>query len=780
MNNWRERLASITSISDRLAMSKESDASPDLLKMFIESDYEASIIISAAIHPNCSLDMLQHAANRAGWRLELLLEHRKQHLEKLNKNFIDEPEENEGKFAFSDRDAFLVQHVLKKDNKHADIHLGDYSVHSRREKLSSTVIEEGKVYKGTVTLIICPAWGIIFPPYNIARLTGLLRAQGYKVLIYDLNIKAYHVLKEKTGMDFWSSEKYHYWFETKFDEEIWPHIKDMIHDAIEEIYKSKPDLIGFSLYNTNMWCSRIVMQMLRDLLDDTTIIVGGPEASQDKVLHIVRPGVINYVFKGEAEGNLLTFLEEKNYNAKADAEVIGNMEGKLQIDELPFPDYRDYNLDDYLHSDGVSIETSRGCVAQCSFCSETWFWKFRQRTPERVIEEMKEQISKHGVRRFWFVDSLANGNLKAFRRLVELMIENKLNVRWNSYARNDGRMDRQFIFDIARSGCTSLSYGVESGSQKVLDDMRKKVELWEIEKNLEDSFDAGMDTHVNWMIGFPTEDNLDFLHSMVMIKNTVKYIAAISPGMGCGPAAFSELELEWKKFKITWEEKAFDKTFLGHWYTENFKNTALHRVIRIKLFAILLEILKTKLKISPHNGQRYDDISKFYEFTITGISHIQNRVEKLDNLDLNFWTNDQFSSNIANEFPGIMWMIYQIFKCGFKLKIKFDPIVDYRNFGAFIAVNYNAEINIEVDDSGNYKISVDHELKHETFNSHWAGQFDLERSTYNMSFNELNTKTGNLSDLIIDKIMVEETIHEQYRNKKKVIEIKVENKNELV
>ena len=144
--------------------------------------------------------------------------------------------------------------------------------------------------------------------------------------------------------------------------------------------------------------------------------------------------------------------------------------------------------------------------------------------------------------------------------------------------------------------------------------MRKKIELWEIETNLKDSYDSGMESHVNWMIGFPTEDNIDFLHSMVMIRNTAKWIAAISPGMGCGPAAFSELELEWKKYKITWKEKAFDDAFLGHWYTENYENTALHRVIRIKIFAIFLEILKTTLGVAPHNGQRYDDISKFYNF----------------------------------------------------------------------------------------------------------------------------------------------------------------------
>lgn len=774
---WQERLRQAITVPERLALAKETDAHPDLLELFIRADAEPSIIIAAAIHPNCPTTSIKLAAERADWRIDLLLEHRRQHLLKFypEEKVENDTAENDGKMVFSDRDAFLVHHILKKDNKHADIHLGDYVVKPRRPSLSSTIIEEGKVYKGNITLIICPAWGIIFPPYNIARLTGLLRTQGYKVTVYDLNIKAYHVLKEKTGIDFWSSEKYHLWFEERFDKDIWPHIKDMIQDAIEEIYASNPDFIGFSLYNTNMWCSRIMMQMLRDLLEDTTIAVGGPEASQDKILHIVRPGVINYVFKGEAEHNLLTFLEEKQYNSKAESVVIGNLESKLPLDDLPFPDYRDYNLDDYLHPDGVSIETSRGCVAQCSFCSETWFWKFRQRTPERVIEEMKDQIDKYGVRRFWFVDSLANGNLKAFRKLVDLMIENNLDIRWNSYARNDGRMDRDFIFAIAKSGCTSLSYGVESGSQKVLDDMRKKVELWEIEANLKDSYDAGMESHVNWMIGFPTEENIDFVHSMVLIKNTAKYIAAISPGMGCGPAAFSELELEWKKYKITWKDKAFDETFLGHWYTEDYKNTALHRVVRIKLFAIFLEILKTKLGEAPFNGQRYDDIEKFYNFKLTGTPSIEEYVEKIDNLNLNLWTDeDQLKSSIANEYPGIMWLLYKIFNCGFELTIKFDPAVDYKNFGAFIAVNYEAYIKIKVDDLGNYTISVAHELKHDTFNNHWVEQFKLERDQRDKSFSDLHIATGHIESLLTDHSMVGETIHEQYKSKKKVINISME------
>ena len=753
----------------RIELAKDINCPPNLLRTFIEFDVEPSVMIAAALNVSCPDELLSIAADRAGWKLDLLVKRKRDIL----KEYYEAENSADGKFTFSDRDAFLVNHILKRDNKHADIHLGDYTVRPRKAKI---VDQDDKVsYKEHVVLIICPSWGIIFPPYNIAKIAGLLRGNGYKVTVYDLNIDSYYILKEKTGVDFWSSEKYHLWFEDRFDTMIFPHLKSYINDVIEEIIGINPSIVGFSLYNTNMWCSRAVMQMVRDIMPDTTIAVGGPEASQDKIMHIIRDGVINYIFKGEAEETFLQFLENKEYHSKANKEVIGTLESKIQLDELPFPDYSDYELDYYLHPDGVSIETSRGCVAQCSFCSETWFWKFRQRSPDRVIEEMQDQINKYGVSRFWFVDSLANGNLKAFRQLVDLIIEKDLNIKWNSYARNDGRMDRDFIFKIAKSGCTSLSYGVETGSQKLLDDMKKKIKLWEIEANLKDSYDAGMDSHVNWMIGFPTENNLDFLHGMVLIWNTGKYIAAISPGMGCGPAAFSDIELNWKQYGITWKEKAFDDTFLGHWYTEEYKNTALHRVVRIKIFAVLLDILKSKLKISPHNGQAYDGIKQFYTFECDVNKDIVSpRIEPLNNLDLNVLTGDnQFAKSIANEYLGIAWLLYSGFNKGFTLTIKFDPNVDFENFGAFIAVNYSATIKITVTDSGDFDISVDHELKHETVNEHWKQQFLLERQTIDKSFKELKMFNGNFKDLIVDRDMLGETVHEQYRNKK-TIPIKTE------
>jgi hypothetical protein len=793
--DFRKELEESTNPSQRIELAKDFDCPVDLLRTFIEQDVEPSVILAAALNVSCPDELLSTAADRAGWRLDLLIQRKRT----IIKEYYDSQDTKDGKFTFSDRDAFLVKHIINRDNKHGDIHLGDYTVRPRRITLKesresdleivknlckkhrfsvgnlggSIVTKDKTEHKEHIVLIICPSWGIIFPPYNLAKITGLLRSQGYKVTIYDLNIDSYHILKQKTGVDFWSSEKYHLWFEDRFDTQILPHLKEYINDIMEEIIDINPTVVGFSLYNTNMWCSRVVMQMVRDILPETTIAVGGPEASQDKILHIVREGVINYIFKGEAEETFLNFLEEKKYTHLAQKEIIGTLESKIQLDQFPFPDYSDYDLNHYLHPDGVSIETSRGCIAQCSFCSETWFWKFRQRTPERVIEEMQDQISQYGVSRFWFVDSLANGNMKAFRQLVDLMISNKLDVKWNSYARNDGRMDRDFVFKIAESGCTSLSFGVETGSQKLLYDMKKKVDIWEIENNLRDCYDAGMDTHVNWMIGFPTEDNLDFLHGMILVWNTGKYIAAISPGMGCGPAAFSDLENSWQTYGITWKDKIFDTSFLGHWYTKDYKNTALHRVVRIKVFAVFLDILKSNFNISPHNGQSYDGIKSFYKLDIKRPVTPNNLyVKQLDNLNLNILNdNNNLSTSIANEYLGLAWLLYSIVQTKFTLTINFDPATDLNNFGAFIAVNYTAQIKIVVSENGNFDIAVDHELKHATFNRHWENQFKLELEEGDKSFKRILTGLGNFKDLEVDYKVLGETVHEQYRKQPKTIMI---------
>ncbi|MBK8659447.1 MAG: B12-binding domain-containing radical SAM protein [Bacteroidetes bacterium] len=479
------------------------------------------------------------------------------------------------------------------------------------------------------------------------------------------------------------------------------------------------------------------------------------------------------LFKGEAEENLLAFLQNSSLqnSEKPQGITIGKLDSRIKLDEKAFADYSDYDLTAYLHKDGVSIETSRGCVAQCSFCSETYFWKFRSMTPLRVIEEMKYQIQNYGVKRFWFVDSLVNGDLKNFTTLVDLIIENELKIGWNSYSRCDGRMTKEFIDKVALSGCTALSYGVESGSQKVLDDMRKKIAVWEIYNNLKDTYTTNkIWTHVNWLIGFPTEENIDYYHSNLLIFNVRKYIHQLSPGMGCGISHLTDLLNNYQTYGIAWKEKPWDNQLFGSWFTEGFKNTQLHRFIRIKLFHVWLEILKKHAGSVIENPQRHDDTTSCFKFK-TPHRATTTVITPDDCIDFNRISPQSASSFIsahaASDYFAFFYGLFQVFGA-FKMTITFDPEKDISSWGS-IAVNYRASVTFDINDQGYYHCTIDHQLKHYGINSNTEETYRYERNHLHgdMSFKDVFNTEGNVADWKTEHTMVKETVHEVYRNKSK-------------
>lgn len=648
-----------------------------------------------------------------------------------------------------DRDQVIREHILKEDKlDHANSHLGD----AKPQDITFSSIDKpwSDATKYRIALIMTPAWGVLFPPYNLAKLTGLLREYDYSTKVYDLNIESYQSLDK----DYWRGENYFLWtIKENFNEKILPNIKPLFDKVIQEIVEANPKVIGFSIYNTNIHATEYVVNELKRLLPNSCFIAGGPEVATGPSLDYLP---FNYEFVGEAEETFLSLLE----NIPQEYELhkkIGSTDSKLKLEKYPFPDYSDYNLANYQHPDGVSIETSRGCVAQCSFCAETYFWKFRSNTPERVVEELEYQIKKYGVKRFWFVDSLVNGNLKVFEKIIDLILEKKLDIKWNSYARCDGRMTKEFIQKIKDSGCTCISYGVESGSQKVLLDMRKKVDIWEIENNLKHGQEAGLFNHVNWIIGFPTEEPIDFLHSLQLLANARKHIGAISPGFGAGPAMFSHMATDWKVYNMASDQYLNDKTFLDSWYTEDYKNTILHRFIRIKLFHFWLDILTDYADSIIINSQQYHNINDYYTFKTS------NPCQEYLNYDnfVNLNKFEDFKGSIANEYLSISYGLFMYFK-GFELSVKFSPAMDKPTFGDWLVNDYTSKFYISVKDNGDYKLRLSHLFRHDT---------EHEIALKDQSFAQLIEIEGNFNDFTSNILQIKETVHEQYRDKKKVITI---------
>lgn len=755
MEKWQKQLQEAKTQLDRVLLAQDPECELELLRIFCMYDLDPVVVEEAALHARTEDDWFEVAITR--FPSIDTEQFRRQRAINVSKELFRL--EQLGEQAMSgDRDQIILKHIIKEDNlvNHANSHLGELSP-SAEVVFKNPLVDWAPTDKFRVAMVMLPAWGIIFPPYNIAKLVGMLREHGYSTKVYDLNIEAYHHILNNINEDYWRGERYFLWtVKENFYKYVFPLIKEMMHSIIDDLVASNPKVVGFSLYNTNIHAASYFIKELRQRLPNVCIVAGGPEVATTGMFKgplAVLP--VNYLFVGEAEESFLSTLENLPL-AYPNAEFVGSTDSKLKLESYAFADYTDYDLKNYMHPDGVSIETSRGCVAQCSFCAETYFWKFRSITPDRVVDEMKHQIELHGVKRFWFVDSLVNGNLKNFERLVDLIIENELNISWNSYVRCDGRMTREFLHKVKLSGCTSLSYGVESGSQKVLHDMRKKIEIWEIENNLNDGVAEGIFNHVNWMIGFPTEEPIDFLHSLQLLANTRKSINIISPGFGAGPAAQSHMETNWKEYGIVSDNHIAEFKFLNNWYTHGYKNTILHRFIRIKLFHVWLEILKKDPTTLIINSQRYPNIKDFYRFNIRSKPSIK-YVEYDNFVKLDRLSGDSLSDSITNEFFTLFYAMYLYFG-EYNFDIAFDPTVDLPTFGDALVNDYRGNMRIDVDAEGNYKVHISHEFK-------------CDEKGFN--FSEEYSDLGNFKDWISSQNQTKDTVHEAYRKKSKVIPIQL-------
>lgn len=613
-------------------------------------------------------------------------------------------------------------------------------------------------------IIMCvpPSWGIVFPPYNLSRLTALLRSKDYEVKVYDTNIDSYHYLKDKLDWNPWDSIYWDKWILPAYPK-LHVLLEPFFDELIREIVDDPAQYVGFSLYSTNLLATSYIAKRIKEFAPHKTIIVGGPEAFQKwwqepPERYIYHPEHITSLLKstdvliiGEGEEELLNYLQTADQYPQKTGKVIyrfGGQKSRLDLNQLPFPDYSDYDLSKYERM-GVSLETSRGCVAKCSFCSETHFWKFRSRTSSNVVDEIDHQVKTYGTKRFWFVDSLVNGNMKEFKNIVYDIVDRELDIAWNSYARCDGRMDLEFFHAIKKSGCGLLSFGVESGSQKVLDDMQKKIDVWEIEANLRDCREADIESHVNWVIGFPTEGPQEWCHSLNVLYNCRNWITVISPGMTCGDAPLSDMNTNWQKYDMAWLEEPWDNKFLSNWFTKDYKSTIMHRFIRLKYANYFLWQCIKVADGTVINAQARPTLQEFITFEQNNPGQFADYIHQEADQGFDVFSGETSQTNLAatlsNEHLPHMWMMYKAFG-GHKFTMFFDPDKDYVEFGSQLSHMLWGEVEWQVEDNGDFKFKCWFKFDHETRFNIDDGVAIYEVKREDMSFDRQDfTLEGNMS-----------------------------------
>lgn len=562
-----------------------------------------------------------------------------------------------------------------------------------------TDVEIIKSTKNTkLLLILMPSWSINFPPYNLARLNSVAKSAGYTSKMLDINVKSKNYLfakKDRISFYPWDGARDWCWIGENYYNLLHDHLEPFFLEQLEEIIKYEPDVIGFTTYYCNIEPVKWMAKKIRERLPEVKIIIGGSNLqSNSHVDSLFDCGVV-----GEGELILLEVLDEiENGNFNKENRLRSQPEKqRLNLSSVPIPDYDDIDFNEYSIPNGVTSELSRGCIAKCSFCEETHFWKYRQRQASDVITEIEYLYNNKGTDVVWFLDSLVNGNLKELRAFAKAIIAKGLKIKWVGYCRNDERMDLEYYKDLADSGCFMLSYGCESASQKVLDDLNKGTTTLAMEENFKNGAKVGIKAHTNWIVGFSTEGYQDFADTMTFIwRNRNNGIVDIAAGTGFGVGMATLVGQNPDRYNLLHHK------YIGNWITKDFKMGKLHMLSRVKSFAVFLQNLISNEYIVVPNRPNLK--AKHYYIKWNN-PHQINEIE-YETFDYNIIKADinPFANTLVNEMFVIFRMLWRM-RGGYKAKIIFDEKLDLEEFSDKLAGPYWAEHNFEIDDYGNWSAS---------------------------------------------------------------------------
>lgn len=397
-----------------------------------------------------------------------------------------------------------------------------------------------------VALIQCPGWGRDCPPYTVALLSAWLRRREHKVFGFDLNNALYCSGPDKYKKMWDDKDMYSFWNNESLISEFIRDNERMIDFQVNKILDTGAEIIGFTVHFTSMLISLEIAKRIKSQAKDKIIVFGGPDCCRElRGLEIIKEDAVDIVVIGEGDDTLLELVEliEKDGGVdfcqgtllKKDGRVIdcGDRPAIKDLDFVPFPDYSDFRKDillgHYRQPERLEIFDSRGCITRCHFCSEWQFWKaYRSMSGERIFEEIAYQVRIFpGVDYFYFIGSLLNGNAKALSRFCDLVIQNDLKIRWAGQAVIRPEMTKELLGKMRKAGCEWLGYGIESGSEKVVDSMNKHFSITNAEEVLRDTHRVGISTQVNFMFGIPTETKDDFKQTLEFLKRNRENIDSV-------------------------------------------------------------------------------------------------------------------------------------------------------------------------------------------------------------------------------------------------------------
>ena len=239
------------------------------------------------------------------------------------------------------------------------------------------------------------------------------------------------------------------------------------------------------------------------------------------------------VIVGEPEEVLLRLISEHDWSGipgvafKVNGTVRFNAKAKpLDMAELPIPafdliDFGKYRYE-LLGNRFALFEASRGCPYRCSFCLKVMFEEgVRFKPVDRLMDEIDRAVTRFGVRTGYFIDLEFTLNRDRTVAICNRLIEQKYPFIWCCQTRADA-VDAELLSRMSRAGCRLIHFGVESGSEHILRNTKKRIELAAIQKGVRLTQQAGIDAACFFMFGFPGETPRD-------MEQTISFAESLNP-----------------------------------------------------------------------------------------------------------------------------------------------------------------------------------------------------------------------------------------------------------
>ncbi|MBW1780066.1 MAG: B12-binding domain-containing radical SAM protein [Deltaproteobacteria bacterium] len=308
----------------------------------------------------------------------------------------------------------------------------------------------------------------------------------------------------------------------------------------ETLVEKAPDVIGFSVLHANRWGAIEIARIAKQVDPSVTIVLGGVGATFLWEHFLGHFKEIDFCVLGEGERTFLDLIQSiENNDSKAIEKIAGialRKKGTVVKTQDPVP-IRDL---DQLPNPAAwftyqHVTSTRGCPRNCTFCGSPRLWgrKVRYHSPGYFVDQL-ERLYQKGVGFFYFSDDTFMLNKDRVIAICKGIIERDLRISWAAISHVD-YVDEAVLFWMRKAGCTQISYGVESGSEKIRKLLNKNIRTDQIKKAFSLTTRYGILSRAYFIYGCPGEtwDTIqETIHLIHEIKplSIIFYILDIFPG----------------------------------------------------------------------------------------------------------------------------------------------------------------------------------------------------------------------------------------------------------